>query len=302
MDDILVTGCTDEEHLQNLTAIFESIRHHGFRIKLTKCKFFQESVEYLGHIVSKDGIHASEKKIKAIKSVPSPIDVTKLRSFLGMVNHYGKFVKSLTDLSAPLNQLLKKDKPWNWTNKCQKCFLKIKEALTSTDILAHFDPKLPLGLACDASSVGVGAVLFHKYSDGSERSIAYTSKSLTSAEKNYTQIEHEALSIIFGVRKFHQFFYGRQFLLLTDHKPLLTIFGQKKGIPTMAASRLKWWAIILSAYTYTISYKHTKEHGNADCLSRLPLETDPEFEKFHTCESMVNLIQETQIKSLPLLG
>ena len=103
---------------------------------MTKCKFFQESVEYLG----KDGIQALEKKIKGIKSVPSPTDVTKLRSFLGMVNQYGKFVKSLTDLSAPLNQLLKKDEPWNWTDTCQKCFLMIKEALTSTDVLAHFDP------------------------------------------------------------------------------------------------------------------------------------------------------------------
>ena len=143
-------------------------------------------------------------------------------------------------------------------------------------------------------------MLFHKYSDGSERPIAYASKSLTSAEKNYSQIEREALSIIFGVRKFHQFLYGRSFLLLTDHKPLLTIFGHKKGIPIMAASRPQRWAIILSAYTYTIVYKPTKEHGNANCLSRLPQETDPEFEKFHTYKSVVNLIQETQLKSLPL--
>ena len=101
MDDILITGRTDEEHLQNLTSVFESIRQHGLRIKLSKCKFFQESVEYLGHIVSKDGIHTSRKKIKAITDVPAPIDVSKLRSFLGMVNHYGKFVKSLTELIAP---------------------------------------------------------------------------------------------------------------------------------------------------------------------------------------------------------
>ena len=220
MDDTLVTGCTDEEHLQNLTAVFESIKRHGLRIKLSKCKFFQESVEYLGNVVSKEGIHTSERKIKAITSVPPPTDVSKLRSFLGMVNHYGKFVKSLTDLSAPLNKLLRRDEPWNWTDECQTSFLKIKDALTSTDVLAHYDPKLPVGLACDASSIGVGAVLFHKYSDGSERPIAYASKSLTSAEKNYSQIEREALSIIFGVRKFQQFLCGWSFLLLTDHKPL----------------------------------------------------------------------------------
>ena len=300
MDDILITGRTDKEHLQNLTSVFESIRQHGLRIKLSKCKFFQESVEYLGHIVSKDGIHTSKKKIKAITDVPAPTDVSKLRSFLGMVNHYGKFVKSLTELNAPLNKLLRKDEPWNWTEECQTSFLKIKDALTSTDVLAHYDPSLPLGLACDASSVGVGAVLFHKYPDGSERPIAYASKSLTSAEKHYSQIEQEALSIIFGVKKYHQFLYGQTFLLLTDHKPLLTIFGQKKGILTMAASRLQRWAIILSAYTYSIAYKPTKEHGNADCLSRLPQETDPEFETFHAYEPVVNLIQERKLNCLPL--
>ena len=176
--------------------------------------------------MSREGIHTSERKIKAITSVPPPADASKLRSFLGMVNHYGKFVKNLTDLSAPLNKLLRKEEPWSWTNECQTSFLKVKNALTSTDVLAHYDPKLPLGLACDTSSVGVGAVLFHKYSDGSEQPIAYASKSLTSAEKNYSQIEREALSIIFGVRKFHRFLYGRSFLLLTDHKPLLTVFPQ----------------------------------------------------------------------------
>ena len=131
-------------------------------------QFFEEYVKYLGHIVSKDGIHASKRKVKAITSVPPPTDISKLRSFLGMVNHYGKFVKRLTDLSAPLNKLLRKDEQWNSIDECQTSFLKIKDTLTSTDVFTHFDPKLPLGLACDASSVGVGAVLFYKYSDDSE--------------------------------------------------------------------------------------------------------------------------------------
>ena len=191
-----------------------------------------------------------------------------------MVNHYGKFIHFLADLSAPLNNLLRKDTPWQWTEECQQSFEQIKEALTSTKVLAHYDSKLPVGLACDASAVGVGAVLFHRYEDGAERPIAYASKSLTKAEKNYSQIEREALSIIYGVKKFHQYLYGHSFLLLTDHKPLLTIFGEKKGIPVMAASRLQRWAIILAAYLYIIEYVPTKEHGNADCLSRLPMGND----------------------------
>ena len=213
-----------------------------------------------------------------------------------MVNHYGKFVKSLTELNAPLNKLLRKDEPWNWTEEYQTGFLKIKDALTSTDVLAHYEPNLPLGLACDASSVGVGAVLFHKYPDGSERPIAYASKSLTSAERHYSQIEREALSIIFGVKKYHQFLYGRIFLLLTDHKLLLTIFGQKKGIPQWLLVDSRDGRSSISIY----SYKPTKEHGNADCLSRLPQETDPEFETFHAYEPVVNLIQERQLNCLPL--
>lgn len=107
--------------------------------------------------------------ITAITNVPPSKDVTKLRSFLGMVNHYGKFVTSLTDLSTPLNKLLRKEELWNWLKECQTSFDKIKQALTSTEILAHYNPNLPLGLACDASSVGVGAVLFL---DGSESPVA----------------------------------------------------------------------------------------------------------------------------------
>ena len=123
-------------------------------------------------------------------------------------------------------------------------------------VLAHYNSKLPVGLACDASVVGVRAV-FHQFDDGTERPIAYSSKSLTPAE-NYSQIKREALSIIYGVKKFHQYLYGQKFLLLTDHKPLFTIFGERKGIPVMAASRRQRWAIILAVYSYTIQYIPTK--------------------------------------------
>ena len=300
IDDILVTGRTDMEHMRNLEAVFKRLKEYGFRLKLRKCQFFQESVEYLGKIISSEGLHPSPKKVEAILKVSPPTDVSELRSFLGMVNHYGRFIKCLADLSAPLNRLLRKDEPWSWNTECRDSFIKIKEALTTTKVLAHFSPDLPLGLACDASAVGIGAVLFHRYPDGAERPIAYASKSLTSAEKNYSQIEREALSIIFGIKKFHQFLYGRSFILITDHKPLLTIFGPKKGIPVMSASRLQRWAIILSAYSYSIEYKPTKQHGNADCLSRLPLDTDPAFERYQSLHPVVNLIQQNQITQLPV--
>lgn len=154
-----------------------------------------------------------------------------------MVNHYSKFLKCLPDLSEPLNNLLKKDVPWEWTEMHHNSFDSIKQALITTAVLVHFDPDTPIGLACGASAVDMGAVIYHKYSDGTERPITYASKTLSHSERHYSQIEREALSIIFSVKKFHQHLYGHKFTLLTDHKPLLTILNPRKGIPTVVARR-----------------------------------------------------------------
>ena len=300
LDDILVTGKDEKEHLNNLEAVLQKLQEHNLRIKSSKCKFMQKSVEYLGKVVSAEGIQTSKRKVEAIQKLTPPTNQRSLRSLLGIVNHYGKFIPFLADLSAPLNKLLRKDSEFSWSAECDKSLNKIKEALMSAKVLAHFDPKVPLGLACDASKVGIGAVLYHRYDNGTERPIAYASKALTKAEQNYSQIEREALSLVYGVKKFHQFLFGYKFTLLTDHKPLLTILGPKSGIPEMAASRLQRWAIILSAYTYEIQYKATKEHGNADTLSRFPLKQDEQFENEQSLEPVVNLIQTNQLEKLPV--
>ncbi|XP_063636147.1 uncharacterized protein K02A2.6-like [Cydia splendana] len=139
----------------------------------------------------------------------------------------------------------------------------------SSEVLAHYSLHLPVVLTCDASSLGVGAVVSHITPDG-ERPVAYASRTLNAAEKGYSQIERKALSIIFGVRKFHQYLYGRDFTLRTDHKPLVSIFGEKKGIPVMAASRLQRWAVLLAGYNFNIEYVRS-ENNAADALSRLPV-------------------------------
>ncbi|XP_033832445.2 uncharacterized protein K02A2.6-like [Periophthalmus magnuspinnatus] len=271
LDDILCTGANDEEHLRNLDATLQRLQQYGLRVRKEKCEFLRPSVEYLGHVIDEKGLHTAPSKIAAIVDAPSPENVSQLRSFLGLLNYYGRFIPNLASLLKPLHELLCHDKKWRWTNDCEKAFQDAKEALTSSEVLTHFNPSLPIQLACDASPYGVGAVISHTFPNGEEKPIAFASRTLNKAESNYAQLEREALSIIFGVRKFHQYLYGRKFTLLTDHRPLTTILGPHTGIPSLAASRLQRWALLLSAHSYDIKYRKSDSHCNADGLSRLPL-------------------------------
>ena len=148
-----------------------------------------------------------------------------------------KFLPNLATIAEPLYRLTKKGVDWTWGKEENSAFCRLKEMLSSDKVLVHFDPKVEVGLTCNASSVVVGAILFHRYSDGTERPIACVLKTFTKLQKNYSQIKKEALSIIYGVTKFHQFLFGRKRILMMDHKPLLANFGPSKGTPVQAANR-----------------------------------------------------------------
>ena len=252
------------------SAVLGRLEEYGLHLKQEKCLFFQESVEYLGHIIEAAGLHKSPDKVSAIVEAPAPCDVSQLRSFLGMLNYYGRFIPDLATVLQPLNELLNKGKKWQWTLACQSAFQKAKALLVSQEVLTHYNPELPLCLVCDASPYGVGAVLSHIMPDGTERPIAFASQTLSKAERNYAQIEREALAIFFGVRKFHQYLYGNKFTLLTDHHPLTSILSPVKSTPLMAAARMQRWALLLSAHEYTIQYRKGSLHANANGFSRLP--------------------------------
>ena len=145
-------------------------------------------------------------------------------------------MSNLSSLLYLLNQLLKSHSPWKWLQQCDKAFQQAKDKLAKAPVLTHYDPTKKLKLATDASAYGIGAVLSHTNDDGSERLIAFASRTLSNTEKRYAKIDKEALAIIFGVQKFHVYLYGQRFVLVTDHKPVVSLFGPKKAIPTTGSS------------------------------------------------------------------
>ncbi|KAF6022504.1 hypothetical protein EB796_019178 [Bugula neritina] len=302
LDDLIITGKTEEEHWTNLTNLLSTLQEHGFRIRLDKCEFFKHSVEYLGHTIDKDGKRPTAASMAALSQLPRPQDLHQLQAFLGKVNYYGRFISNLADKAAPLYNLLKNDVAFTWSNECEQAFTQLKNSIINATSLTHYDETKPLILAADASSYGLGVVLSQDTDQG-EVPVAYASKTLTDTQKNYSQIEREALSIIYGVTKFRQFLYGRHFTLVTDHEPLTTIFAPGKNIPTLTAQRLQRWALTLMGFQFTIRYRKTSQHGNADCLSRLPFGPDSNFDRIEQQDNkeISHAIQE-QIFTSPVAG
>ena len=282
LDDILIAGSSEEQHLQMLDEVLGRLEKAGLRVKPKKCEFMRTSVTYLGHRVDESGLHPLTLKMQAIRDAPTPESVPKLQSYLGMLSYYGKFMPKLSSTLSPLYHLLKKDIPWEWGPEQERAFQESKNMLTAETFIAHFDPELPLTLACDASGYGLGAVLAHKLPDklpdGSEKPIGFASRTLSPAERNYSQLEKEGLSCIFGIKKFHEYLFGHPFELVTDHKPLLGLLKEDRPTSAQASARIKRWSLFLSSYEYTLTFRNTLAHANADALSRLPLPVAPATE------------------------
>ncbi|KAJ8710409.1 hypothetical protein PYW07_009775 [Mythimna separata] len=275
LDDILVTDGTPEGHLKKLNIVLQRLQDAGLTVQKEKCDFFKNEIKYLGYIISKDGLQKDPAKVKAIADAPVPTNVNTLQSFLGLVNYYRNFVPGASSILSPLYDLLKKGVKWTWSTLHQQAFDKIKKCLTSDQVLTHFNPNAKIVLTVDASPSGLGGILSQIDEYGLERPVAFASRTLNAAEKNYSQIQKEATAIIFGIRRFHQYLYGRAepFILRTDHKPLIAIFGPHKGIPEVSANRLQRYAMFLGAYNYIIEYIRSADN-NADYLSRASLQCE----------------------------
>ena len=273
LDDILVTSNTKEEHDKRLQAVLHRLYNKGFHLRKEKCLFGVTELHFLGHLRTEEGRKLLPNRIDA--KVPN--SKSKLQSLIRILNYFAKFIPHFATMAAPLYKLLHKDAEWNWTEQCKTEFDKLCTSLTGDTLLVHYQSGLPVGLDCYASSYGLGCVLYHQMPDSSQRPIAYASKALSSTERLYSKMEREALSLLFGVRKFHQFLFGRKFTLVTDHKPLLVVLGPKGHIQTVSASRLHRWATERLAYDFELKFRPTEAYMNADFLSRnrLPVLEDP---------------------------
>ena len=275
MDDIIIFSDTKEEHLKRLEAVFQKLYAAGLKLKPSKCFFFREEIEYLGHVVSGKGISTNPKKVEAVAKWPTPQKVYDVRSFLGFVGYYRRFIKDFSKIAKPIREVITglenqskrsaKKTFVEWTEAADSAFEHLKKLCISTPILAYPDYKLPFVLHTDSSSEGLGAVLYQKQ-NGKLRVIAYASRSVSKAESHYPAHKLEFLALKWAVcEKFHEYLYGSNlFEVYTDNNPLTYVLSSAK----LDACGQRWVAK-LANYNFTIKYKSGLSNVEADALSRI---------------------------------
>ena len=262
IDDLIIFSRTFDEHLTHLEQVFKRLREANVRLKPSKCHFVKPQVEYLGHVVSKDGLSPNPDKIKAVRDFPIPTNTTGVKAFLGLCNYYRRFIKGFAQIAAPLNRLTSKNVPFQWTNDCQQALDHLKQALISAPILAYPDFSLPFHLYVDASQTGIGLTL-GQIVEGREVAIAYAGRDFNQAERNYSATEREALAVIDGIKRFQPYLYGQKFTIHTDHNALKWLMSIQD--PTGRVAR---WSLLIQQFDFDIVHRPGKSNGNADGLSR----------------------------------
>ena len=268
MDDILIHGKTQEEHNERLSKVLQCLQEAGLTLNSEKCLFSQPSVKFLGHCIDSSGVRPDPDKVSAIQKVRAPANVGDVRRFLGMVNQMGKFAPNLAEVTQPLRELLNKRNQWVWGEPQQKAFARVKEILTSSPVLALFDPNLETIISADASSFGLGAVLLQRQPTGDLKPVAYVSRSMTPTEQRYAQIEKEALAFTWACERLSDYLIGLKFHINTDHKPLVPLFSSKhlEQLPI----RVQRFRLRMMQFRFSISHVPGEDLTIADTLSRAP--------------------------------
>ena len=250
-------------------------------------------ITFLGHLISADGIKRDPRKIEAILKMPTPTSKTELQRFLEMINYLGKFLPNLSKETAPLRQLLEKDVQWRFEQPHETAINTLKKMITSSPVLAYYEPKLPTRVTTDASKAGLGAVLEQNY-EGEWKPVAFASRAMTQCEQHYAQIEKETLAIVFACERFHEYTYGKRVIVRSDHKPLKAIFPKPLN---KAPPRIQRFLLRLQKYDLRVEFTPGSEIPVADTLSRAYLnhQVKPEVR-----EQEIRCHVHSIIKSLPV--
>ena len=266
LDDIIEFSVAWADHLERLRAVFDRLRRANLKLGARKCHLAAQEVSFLGYKVTPEGLEPEPRLMEAISKLPPPINVAEVRSFLGLVGYYRRFVKKFSDKAAPLNALLRKDQAWKWTQECQDAFETLKGEIASRPVSAYPNFSKPFRLYTDASNIGLGAILAQKQ-EGKEKIICCASRTLNNAETNYSTTKKECLAIVWGVQVFRPFLVATHFEILTDHYALQWLRSMKS-----TSAILHRWAAALEDYRFTIIHRPGKLQGHVDALSRLPTE------------------------------
>lgn len=296
IDDIIVLGRSEEEHLINLRETFRRCRERNLKLNPDKCSFFRAEVLFLGHLCTSEGIRPDRSKYSAIAEYPRPNSAESVRRFVAMANYYRKFVPGFSVITIPLNRLTKKNVPFVWNEEHQIAFDRIKQILSSPQTLAYPDFTQEFVLTVDASKAGCGAVLSQN-----ERPIAYASKGFNRAEGNKSTIEQELIAMHWAIKHFRYYLYGRHFLVRSDHRPLIYLYNLKESSAKLTRLRLE-----LAEYTFSIEHIRGKDNVVADALSRVHVDEIrsikdrnkdlQELNVLVTTRSMTRRIEESTIK------
>ena len=265
IDDVIVLGRTFDEHLRNLRTVFERLRESGLRLKPSKCFFFQHKVQYLGHVISREGVATDPSKTEKVAAWPVPTSKREVQQFLGLASYYRRFVEDFARVARPLHRLTERTATFDWTDECQAAFDELRRRLTSTPVLAYPNFTRQFILDTDASDTGIGAVLSQVDDEGRERVVAYGSRLLTKPERRYCVTRRELLAVVTFTRQYRSYLMGQRFLLRTDHGSLVWLrnFHEPEG-------QLARWLERLQEFDFEIVHRRGKRHTNADALSRLP--------------------------------
>ena len=273
LDDILVFSSTLQEHLSHLRKVIDRLKSVNLKLKPSKCRFVRREVEYLGHVITSGGLKPNLRLTEAVRNFPEPENVQDVWRFLGMASYYRWFIAGFTKIAQPLHSLTAKNVAFNWSAECESAFATLKAKLVTVPVLAYPCFTKDFTLETDASILGLGAVLSQKQEDGKLHPIAYASRALNPAEKNYSVTELETLAVVWGITHFHSHLYGNAVTVMTDHSAVKPVLETSN--PT--GKHARWWTRVYGrgVGSVTIVYRAGRENASADALSRSPYNPPP---------------------------